>query len=162
MFKKSPLQVVVADAIRLARPDVIIGAATSTRFRQDIIDKVNAIANCCIPDAYSSTSTRLEKLSKALGEYRTARVDHLLPKKADENSSPAAISDDYFAIQRNETSDPELAQELLVDALITSLDLMIKDLLLSGVTNNLTEVELNSVLSCFFVVAEIVFTPPAL
>lgn len=159
MFKKSSLQVVGVNAIRLAKPKVIIDAATSTQFSQDVIDKVNAIAKACVPDAHSSTTTRLEELSRVLGEYRTARVDHLVPQKANIFASPAEISDEFFAIQRTESTDPVLAQELLVDALISSLDLMVKDLLLSGESSGLSEVEQNSILSLFILLAEIVLPP---
>jgi hypothetical protein len=159
MYKKSPLRDVCVGAIRLAKPKVIIDAATSTQFTQDVIDKVDAIAKACVPDAHSSTTRRLEELASALAKYRTARVDHLVPKKANIFASPAEISDEFFAIQRTDSTDPVLAQELLVDALINSLDLMVRDLLLSGDSSGLSEVEQDSILQLFIYLAEIVLPP---
>jgi hypothetical protein len=52
-----------------------------------------------------------------------------------------------------------LAQELLVDALINSLDLMVRDLLLSGDSSGLSEVEQDSILQLFIYLAEIVLPP---
>ena len=92
-------------------------------------------------------------ISNVLGEYGVSSEKHAVPYNAASTATPGVISDDYFGILRNDCS-PEFALELLVDALISTMERVSKDILSSG--SELTEIELNHLLTLFLNIADIV------
>jgi hypothetical protein len=81
----------------------------------------------------------------------------MVPARASDDALPNEISDLYFGIKRTDTEDPKLARELLVDALMGSVELMSEDLLSNG--SDLSELETNAVLTIFLTIAEVVSEP---